>query len=72
MTTNALYCSKCRGNYAQHIANYKFGPEKFRQVIVTDRNSNGTYKCRCEECGHTWKSKSPEAEALFKAATRAT
>lgn len=65
MTTSPLYCSKCRDNYGHHIARHKFGPEKFRNVIVIGRNSNGTYKCRCKECGHTWNSKSQEAVALF-------
>jgi len=65
MATSAIYCSKCRGNYGHHIARHKFGPEKFRNVTVTGRNNSGTYKCKCEGCGHTWNSKSREATVLF-------
>lgn len=65
MTTKALYCSRCRDNYGHHIARHKFGPDRFRRVIVTGCNSNGTYQCRCEDCGHNWKSKSPEAGELY-------
>ena len=70
MTTSAIYCSKCRDNYGHHIARHKVGPEKFRNVNVTGRNRNGTYKCRCEECGHIWNSKSREVAALFASGRR--
>jgi len=65
MTTNMLYCNKCRDTYGHHIAAGKFGPDIFRRVVVTSHNSNGSYRCKCEGCGHTWNSRSPEAQVLF-------
>lgn len=65
MTTSMLYCSKCRDAYGHHIARGKFGPDIFRRVIVTGRNKNGSYSCKCEGCNHAWNSRSPEAAALF-------
>lgn len=64
MTTKAIYCQKCRDANSHHIARGKVGPGIFRRVAVVERSANGSYRCACE-CGHTWISKSPEAERLF-------
>lgn len=64
MATTSIYCSKCRDNSAHGIARGKLSSDRFRQVSVVERNGNGSYRCECE-CGHTWSSKSEEAERLF-------
>jgi hypothetical protein len=69
VTTKAIYCSKCRDANGHHIARGKSSPEIFRRVTVAGRNSNGSYRCRCE-CGHTWSSTSQEAATLYNQAAR--
>lgn len=64
VTTSSIYCSKCRADFAHHIAQGKFDPDKFRNVEVLAPLQNGLYECRCRDCGHRWKSKSPEAALL--------
>jgi hypothetical protein len=65
MTTQAMYCSKCRDANGHHIARGRVATEVFRRVTVVGQNENGTYECKCE-CGHTWSSKSKEAEMIYE------
>jgi hypothetical protein len=65
MTASRLYCSKCRDDFAHHIARGKVRSDIFRRVAVTGRNHDGSYLCSCGQCGHKWSSRSAEAANLF-------
>lgn len=65
MSSN-IYCSKCRDANGQNIARQKLSNDVFRTVEVVSELGSGLYECRCGNCGHTWKSKSPEAAELYR------
>lgn len=66
MTAKKLYCSKCRDAYAHHIARGKIADDACRMVAVISPRGNGSYQCKCQNCGHTWISVSKEAKEIHE------
>src|SRR5690606_14507828 len=61
-----LYCRKCIDTFSHQIALHKMSVEQCRSINVVGRNANGTYKCRCENCSHTWNSRSAQASIQYE------
>lgn len=53
--TRRLYCSRCK---KKHFVAALCGSPKHFNVIVRGRTLSGAADCRCNTCGHTWKSNS--------------
>lgn len=64
MTVKRLFCSKCRDELGHSIARFKASPDDFRRISVLAQLRSGIFLCRCDRCGHTWRSSSPEAAAI--------